>query len=299
MGKSWNTPKFDIYDPSLVFYAPLWRPDMVARGGSIVNGTGTMDVNPQALAVGANTITVTGLGTFKVRIPEGGTVASGTTTVSGSPVTVSVGVPTTITTTGSTGNITVTSSNIIRSKDRNNPALTVTGALWTPQGHSFDGIDDFIDCGTSSSLELTTFSLLLWVYLNSVAGNNPLVSKAVDVSNRNYQLWALGANPYIEITEGGALVTKTFANLTIPATAWVHIAFTFKSPTWTAYVSAIPETQTQALVPDQASGSSLYLGRSFGNERIAGKIGEALVESRAFSQSEVQNNMLTTKWKHR
>ena len=130
-------PKLDM--SGCVLYTPLWRPDMVARGGRIIDGTGICTGSPLHLAVGANTVAVTQAGTFTVYMPEGGTVATGTMTVTGSPVTVSAGIAATITTTGATGDITVTSSNIIRSRDKLNHAMTVTGATWGSQGRTFNG----------------------------------------------------------------------------------------------------------------------------------------------------------------
>ena len=43
------------------------------------------------------------------------------------------------------------------SKDAYGHLCTVTGALWTPQGRSFDGSDDLIDCGNPVALGETTF----------------------------------------------------------------------------------------------------------------------------------------------
>jgi len=43
------------------------------------------------------------------------------------------------------------------SKDAYGHLCTATGALWTPQGRSFDGSDDLIDCGNPVVLGETTF----------------------------------------------------------------------------------------------------------------------------------------------
>ncbi len=73
------------------------------------NLTGIATGAPISLVNGANTVTVTTVGTFTVSIPSGvtGTVASGTCAVTGSPVTLVTG-NNTITTSGAVGTITVT-----------------------------------------------------------------------------------------------------------------------------------------------------------------------------------------------
>jgi hypothetical protein len=87
-------------------------------GGYISDQTGIMyntlggslnETTPATIIVGANTVTVTTLGTFVITIPAGntGTAASNVCTVQGSPVALVAG-DNTITTTGVVGSITVT-----------------------------------------------------------------------------------------------------------------------------------------------------------------------------------------------
>ncbi len=149
-------PKVDM--KGCILYTPFYRPDMVAQGGGIVNGTGVLDVSPQGLSVGVNTITATGAGTFIITIPEGGVCASGTATITGSPVTIPAGIATSVTTGVTTGNFTVTPSDIIRSQDPYYRACTITGAPWTAPGYrALDG-DDLINFGSSSTLHPALFT---------------------------------------------------------------------------------------------------------------------------------------------
>ena len=77
-------------------------------GATMTDGTGIVAGSPITLAEGANTVTVTGLGTFTIILEQGtvGTVSDGTGVVTGSPVDLVAGTNT-ITTTG-LGNLTVT-----------------------------------------------------------------------------------------------------------------------------------------------------------------------------------------------
>ncbi len=54
-------------------------------------------------------------------------------------------------------------TNSIQSVDAYRRTGTITGASWTPQGRSFDGSDDNIDCGTSAALNpLTAITIRAW-----------------------------------------------------------------------------------------------------------------------------------------
>lgn len=83
-----------------------------ATGGAqtLTDNTGTATGSPITLAAGANTIIVTGAGTFDIALPAGvtGTAVSGTATLAGSPVTLPAGATTTVDTGATTGTFTVT-----------------------------------------------------------------------------------------------------------------------------------------------------------------------------------------------
>lgn len=302
--KSWNIPGFDVYDPSLIVYAPLWRPDMVARGGSIKNGTGTMDVNPQALAIGANTITVTAAGTLIVAMPEGGTVASGTMTVTGSPVTVSAGISTTITTTGATGNITVTPSNIIRSKDRgNNHALTVTGATHGIQGRTFDGTDDRIVIPNSSSLQFGTgdFSYTIWATKGTQLTDFPCLIGRHDNISEVIQIYENGDSGAVSAYMNIGGVIKEAGLGTISKNIFYHFAVVKTNDTLFAYRGATLINQTAHTYGNTDKAVDWLIGAMapVAPARFwLGTIGEVSIYNRALSAVELQQNYQATKWRY-
>lgn len=81
--------------------------------GTLTNGSGLATGSPITLSPGANTVTVTQLGTFTIVLPAGytGTAASGSTTVNTSPVSLVAG-SNSITTSAATGTITVTTHTV-------------------------------------------------------------------------------------------------------------------------------------------------------------------------------------------
>lgn len=220
----WGSLKTSL--ANCVLYAPFWRPDMVAIGGSITSGTGTMAESPTVLAVGANTITATGAGTFIISTPQAGTCVSGTATITGSPVTLAAGTTTTVTTGVTTGTFTVTTGNIIRSQDSIGHLCTVTGALWTSQGRWFDGAgaaDDLINCGSATVLDnlLTNFTVAAWIKPASVGEGS-----IGQVANKNSIVFRLNANNVISlgVLLGAAWKVASSATNAITLNAWNFVA---------------------------------------------------------------------------
>ena len=87
----------------------IWHKILHVGGGYLIDRTGVATGTPQTLAIGANAVTVTRLGTLVVVLPAGntGTATSGVCTVVGSPQALVAGTNT-ITTTGVVGAIDVT-----------------------------------------------------------------------------------------------------------------------------------------------------------------------------------------------
>tara|TARA_Y100000310_G_scaffold166912_2_gene166623 strand:+ start:4055 stop:5320 length:1266 start_codon:yes stop_codon:yes gene_type:complete len=79
-------------------------------GATMTDGTGTVTGSPITLVAGANTVTVTGVGTFTLILERGtvGTVANGTGTVTGSPVALVYGTNTITVPGGGAGTLIVT-----------------------------------------------------------------------------------------------------------------------------------------------------------------------------------------------
>jgi len=298
-GSIWTPKK----DNSEVFYAPLWRPDMVAKGGYIKNGTGALTAaNPINLAVGANTIDVATAGTFIVGMPEGGTVATGTMTVTNSVVTIPAGVATSIATTGAVGNITVTSSNIIKSKDKSNLAMTVTGATWGYQGRSFDGTDDKIVIPNNAVIDISgVVTVEVWVKLSSsLAANADIVSKIntttylgcyMIVWNNDTSQWSFftgNANSW----DNAGLVSGSKG-------VWAYITGVYNGTNTKIYLNGVFGANAVASHTPVADGRDLYLGeRETGTSDLNGVIGEARIYNRALTAGEIQQNYLVTKWRY-
>ncbi len=300
-GGNFGSPKFNMGGCKL--YTPLWRPDMIARGGSIASGTGTMATTPLTLAVGANTITALTAGTFIVTIPYGGTVASGTATITGSPVTIPASVATSVTTGVTTGNFTVTPSNIIRSKDSTGHLCTITGTTWNYQGRVADG-DDQIDLGTNAVLDigdLNSYTLITWFKCTDVTGIGMAIAFGNSANNTpnvrlGYNTSALEANHRADGATAATLTGSSIVNNT-----WYHAAFVRRAAAdFELYQDGV-SIDTDTTGPDTTTLNTFYLMawvRLLVVLPFSGTVGEAWMYNRALTLAELKQHCQATKWRY-
>jgi len=91
---------------------------------------------------------------------------------------------------------------------------------------SFDGSSEYIDCGTSSGLEITgDVSISAWVYITT-SGFQGIVAKR-DSGGTNYQLYTDSSpTPKLRFFDGSAATSSTG---TVSLNAWHHVAITVDS----------------------------------------------------------------------
>jgi len=129
-----------------------------AFGATITDGTGTLPVSPLVLAEGANTVTITGTGTFLVELVKGteGTAESdvGGAVVTSSPVDLRYGVNTITVTQAGTDEFTIT-VNLV------NTQTAITG---TVTGTPFD----LSDLATRFGLSTMMLSGMVWLVISII-----------------------------------------------------------------------------------------------------------------------------------
>ena len=183
----------------------------------------------------------------------------------------------------------------IVSKDQNLHVATVTGALWRPDGHYFDGVDDVINCGSGASLDLTTaFTIIVWIKRNGGQANYTGY-----VGKNSYRYWLGQRNTNILncwVNNSAGLAGAS----AIPDVQWLHVAWTHGSSGDALYVDA--DTSVYGAtgdLPDPLSDptNELKIGLA-DNNPFKGTVGEVLVYNRALTLAEIQRNYLATKWRY-
>ncbi len=130
---------------------------------------------------------------------------------------------------------------------------TISGATWTPLPSSlwvenFDGIDDFVDCG--SALSLTSQAVgtwMMWIYprdfakgvgiaLTEQSTDNNLIQVTVTNSTINRMLFQ-----HYTVGHGNNVI---LGHTELSANTWVHLAITANGTTWNLNVNGIAQTIT-------------------------------------------------------
>lgn len=185
---------------------------------------------------------------------------------------------------------TLQGTNLI-SKDNYQHSCSVTGATYGVEGRTFDGTDDYIDCGRDSSILLTgDFTILAWIDL-------------VDYTSYHYvigQNAASGVSGFfslmIQATTG--IIYALRGNGTTEGSAWTgtnaiglgktSIAFTVASTTATSYINGNQDKSAAITGTPGDAGTNLRIGRRQDNYApLDGMIGEVLVYNRELNSTEV------------
>ncbi|MBI5360468.1 MAG: DUF2341 domain-containing protein, partial [Planctomycetes bacterium] len=182
------------------------------------------------------------------------------------------------------------------SADANDPVWTASGK--SGQGLSFDGIDDYVDCGTNSNWVFTSsqpFSVEAWAYVPVLPSAwKGIVTKSRD-SAPSYGIWISFANKWIF---GGSAVNIEGGFVT---TGWHHIVIVQNNTdnSRKIYVDGI-NSGSGAAETGNGSGNLWIGGAKSVSEYFNGIIDEVRIYNRALSASEITIRFAsgTPKYRH-
>ncbi len=188
------------------------------------------------------------------------------------------------------------------SKDVYGHLTTVTGALWTPRGRTFDGVDDRIY--TEASVPFNTeniYTALAWLNPTtsgdpktflSFGANSPSGGYLDEFSLRN--LYARCCNYADGWTGSGGLVSiNTWAHL-----ALIHDGANDNVKIYVNGVLGLDASYSSDLLTTTGVVTLGCLNTVTPGEFFAGTIGEVSVYKRALTSFEIQQNYLKTKWRY-
>jgi len=167
---------------------------------------------------------------------------------------------------------------------------TVSGTTITDTGGgkfagSFDGVDDYIDCGDNSDFNFhdKDFSISIWIKTDKYS---KILQRGQ--GGGNYFGYYLTAHPsgvadFLTV----APVERVQSTTIITNDVWVHIVATLQSGTGRMYINGVLENSQSGMNPTSTS-EHLNLGRnSIGSSFFGGEQDNASVYSRAISSTEV------------
>jgi len=187
------------------------------------------------------------------------------------------------------------------SVDNNAHVCTVTGAIWTPQGRTFGGTDDVINCGSATSLDALTGNMTVsaWVNPTSVGENN--YGRILDKTTINFEI-SPGNRSLFSLTVGAVGKYAQGAVNSLPLGSWSHVVGVFNGTNVLIYTNLTLVTGSATEGPvDAHSAVDLRIGdNAASNSSFDGLIGEVRVYDQiAFNQLDVGRDFQLTQWRYR
>ena len=160
---------------------------------------------------------------------------------------------------------------------------------------SFDGDNDYIDCGDDTSLDITgAITVMCWVKPMEIDALSTLVGRN-DGTNSNYYL-DVNTDEKFYWNCRGLTDTNVNSTTTFSAGTWYHVAGVYDGANLILYVNGVAEDTDAATGSIDNDDVSLSIGaREGGLDRFfKGNIKNVAIWNRALTATEVQNVMYKT-----
>jgi parallel beta-helix repeat protein len=177
---------------------------------------------------------------------------------------------------------------------QNTVDLSYTGAI--ADALNFDGINDYVDCGSDPSFVLTEdFSIGLWFYARNWDTPYPsFISARESYSSLDWQLFYNSGFNRIEFYYGNSGAYQLFYGLNVNPSleTWHHLFVTREGDTWSLYLDGVPQG-TNIQSGAMPTGDNIRIGiLGQGLESIGlfdGLIDEVKIYGKALSSADVGN----------
>ena len=188
------------------------------------------------------------------------------------------------------------------SENNNNGILTNGPTYNSGNGGSivFDGVDDYVNCGSNASLDLGSFTQEVW-FKPTIGRRNPLFGDSnSDGSDSRHAMWLelYNNNKFILIFGDGSIYGDVYSTTTVQNNNIIHVVCIRNniSKTVQFYINGIAES-SQAWANQGTIGTpvtlgvhSLWVGGSNGFGNMKDNIYVARIYNRILSSSEVLQN---------
>ncbi len=170
-----------------------------------------------------------------------------------------------------------------------NGATLVADRFGNPnRAYSFDGINDYINCGNDEILNLATFSVSYWVNSDHTPGSG-LISNIISKGGNYTSCWdhTTAPKPGIIFNDGTTWHYSNSTSTFIPD-KWYHIVATYNKNSLVVYVNGVSNNTVFAGEDPQTNVDPLCIGSSSTfSGFLRGSIDDLRVYNRALAPSEV------------
>ena len=159
---------------------------------------------------------------------------------------------------------------------------------------NFDGVDDYVDCGNDSSLDLSTLTIEAWIKPD-VMKLTYILSKAGSVANnKNYfiLLYADGSiRGDILDTTGTSRASAFTSAEKITTDSWYHIAYTYDGYVGKFYINGVLKATSEIWSGTVGTATiPFYIGQRLGGYFFNGVIDEVRIWDGALTDTEIAYN---------
>lgn len=161
-----------------------------------------------------------------------------------------------------------------------------------PSNLTFDGFNDEVDFGNSSSLSLTgQFSLSAWVFISSTSATDiPIFGKSRGTTNGEggYQIVHNGLSPQIGFRTLQDIGDTAVYSTTQPTNTWLHVTGVFDGTSVNVFINGNLDSSAPGLAPTAAPFNNFKAGAAPDHPNFfGGKIANVRVYNTALTTQEV------------
>lgn len=183
----------------------------------------------------------------------------------------------------------------------NNGTLTNGPTFSNTKGGTIvlDGIDDYITCSNSTSLQITSaLTLEIWFYNTAAVDGLGMIVKGPLSGDYDYMLYLTGNSSMVYFYKKDSLGSAHYGGITLSLlNRWLHIVVTHTSGgLYTMYVNGVAsDSATFTNSSIRSSSNPLYIGAGWNPDYFYGNIGLSKIYNRALTATEVLQNYNATK----
>jgi large repetitive protein len=168
--------------------------------------------------------------------------------------------------------------------------IDVTVALPAATHLNFDGVNDYVNCGTNSMLNITSsISVEAWINRSSLGTDDCIIGKDLYATKTGYSFWVYRNNKVI-FRFGNR---EFFSTSTISANVWVHIAATYStSKEIKIYINGVLDATYTGVSAPLSNTNGLYIGTpqdaiANSNYAFSGSIDEVRIWNTTLSADDI------------
>ena len=171
------------------------------------------------------------------------------------------------------------------------PQLRPASECVTDGCFKFDGVDDYIDCGKNSSLNITDkITISAWVKLNIKTDYQSIVRKANDGGNQYVLYLTDTMHPYFNSFDT-SWHTYT-GTIPVKANIWTYVAVSYNGAKISFYVDSIIAGIFNGSFPLKSPSSPTALLIGGNSYHLKGYVGDIRLYDAALSSSQIKQNYI-------